>query len=339
MSTIKRRIILALVVALTMSVSGCSSNNSAKSVTVNSGTVKSTKTVDGFGVVKAMDIKNITVDFPAAVKTINVVEGQKVKNQDSLVSLNLKEFEDQIKSKEMSISSESHDIEEIQNDYLSTSNAPDLQKLLNDLKNAQDLYNQVQSEYAAEQTLFNSGGISKYDLDQSKKTVDAKRNDVEDIKSSIDTLKYEKQQTVDSKKTDLAILKSDLAAMKDKLNKSYIKGSDIISDVNHGIVYDIGYVPGDIVSPDKKVLSLLNLDSLIVEANIPEEFIKSVKMSADVDIIPQADKSKTIKGKVIRISDKAVVNNGETDVSVDISFNNSDGFLLPGFNVDVKINQ
>lgn len=339
MSTIKRRIILALVVALTMSVSGCGTNNAAKSVTVNSGTVKSTKTVDGFGVVKAMDIKNITVDFPAAVKTINVVEGQKVKNQDSLVSLNLKEFEDQINSKEMSISSESHDIEEIQNDYLNTSNAPDLQKLLNDLKNAQDLYNQVQSEYAAQQTLFNSGGISKYDLDQSKKTVDAKRNDVEDITSSIDTLKYEKQQTVDSKKSDLAILESDLAAMKDKLNKSYIKGSDIISNVNHGIVYDIGYVPGDIVSPDKKVLSLLNLDSLIVEANIPEEFIKSVKMNADVDIIPQADKSKTIKGKVIRISDKAVVNNGETDVPVDISFNNSDGFLLPGFNVDVKINQ
>jgi hypothetical protein len=52
----------------------------------------------------------------------------------------------------------------------------------------------------------------------------------------------------------------------------------------------------------------MNPDTLVIKANVAEEFIKDVKQGAKVEIIP-----------------------------VEISIDNKDSFLLPNFNVDIKI--
>jgi HlyD family secretion protein len=150
-------------------------------------------------------------------------------------------------------------------------------------------------------------------------------------------MKNSKGTMKDQKSVQAAMLEADLKLLKSKLGKTYIKGSDIVSDINKGLIYEIGYTAGDFTSPQKKLFSILNLDKLIVEANVPEEFIKGVKTGADVTIIPTADKSRQYKGKVTYISGKAVRNNGETLVQVNISIDGLDDFLLPDYNVDVKI--
>ena len=80
-----------------------------------------------------------------------------------------------------------------------------------------------------------------------------------------------------------------------------------------------------------------DLDSLVIEANVGEDFIKDVKIGADVLISPVADYSRTYRGTITRLSELAVVENGETVIPVEISFEQHDNFLLPHFNVDVKI--
>ena len=81
----------------------------------------------------------------------------------------------------------------------------------------------------------------------------------------------------------------------------------------------------------------MKLNSLLVESNVPEEFIKDVKIGSMVTIIPQADKSKEYSGKVTYISNNAEDKNGETTVLVEISIDNNDGFLMPNFNVNLEI--
>jgi multidrug resistance efflux pump len=125
--------------------------------------------------------------------------------------------------------------------------------------------------------------------------------------------------------------------MKEKLNKNYISGSNIVCTMDNGIVCELGYKAGDEVSSEKKILGLINMDTLVVKANVAEEFIKDVKLDAKAEIIPVADKSSKYDGKVTNIARKAVVQNGETVIPVEISIDNRDGFLLPNFNVDVKI--
>jgi hypothetical protein len=76
---------------------------------------------------------------------------------------------------------------------------------------------------------------------------------------------------------------------------------------------------------------------LYVLADVAEEFIKDVKLGKKATIIPVADNSRKYYGKVIRIADMAFEKNGETNVTVEISIDEQDGFLRPNFNVDVEI--
>lgn len=81
----------------------------------------------------------------------------------------------------------------------------------------------------------------------------------------------------------------------------------------------------------------MNLDTLIVEAEVSEEFIKDVQIGAEAKILPLADSTKEYKGKVLKIADMGIEKNGETVVLVEISIENKDTFLRPNFNVDVEI--
>jgi HlyD family secretion protein len=128
-----------------------------------------------------------------------------------------------------------------------------------------------------------------------------------------------------------ASIENDIKLLKDKLNKDYISGNNIICPVENGIVSELGYKAGDGISSEKKLLSLMDADSLVVKANVPEEFIKDVKLGA------KADKNRKYAGKVAAISQKAQLQNGETVIPVEITIDNNDSFLLPDFNVDISI--
>ena len=135
----------------------------------------------------------------------------------------------------------------------------------------------------------------------------------------------------------LTTLESVIRQLNEKLNKSYIKDDKIISDYKNGLVQEIGKIAGDAIQPGVKILNLVNMDSLIVVADVSEDFIKDVKVGAAVDIFPLSDATKQYKGHVLKISDAGVEKNGETVIQTEISIDNPDEFTRPNFNVDVKI--
>ncbi|AAK81483.1 multidrug efflux pump subunit AcrA (membrane-fusion protein) [Clostridium acetobutylicum] len=132
-------------------------------------------------------------------------------------------------------------------------------------------------------------------------------------------------------------------------NKSedYISGQNIISDMDNAVVTDIGYEKGDILSAQKSVLKLQDLNSLYVKAKVGEEFIKDVQVGKDVTIVPTSDSSVKLKGKVTRIGNEVLSStsstgmqtssSGEANIPVDISIDNNNGKLFPNYNVDVEI--
>jgi hypothetical protein len=81
----------------------------------------------------------------------------------------------------------------------------------------------------------------------------------------------------------------------------------------------------------------MDADSLEIEAGIPEEFIKDIRIGSPAAVMPVADKTRSYTGSVSYISGSAVYQNGETQVMVRIKLDDADDFLLPGFNVDVEI--
>lgn len=137
----------------------------------------------------------------------------------------------------------------------------------------------------------------------------------------------------------IAAEKAELDVIKVNVNKSYISFGNIVSDMDNSVVTDISYSQGDVISVQKKVLSLQDLSSLYIQANVDEEFIKDVAVGKVVTIIPKKDPSAKLTGKVIRISNEAVTQNGDTSVAVEISIDNNNGRLFPNYNVDVEISK
>lgn len=131
-------------------------------------------------------------------------------------------------------------------------------------------------------------------------------------------------------------LELDLKELKKQIAKATINENNIVCDVENGIITYIGYKEGDFINLETSVLTIIDADSIIVEADVPEEFIKDVKIGNKATIIPVADPDKTYDGKISRISNIATESNGETIITVDVIVLNRDDFLLPNYNVDVR---
>jgi len=232
-----------------------------------------------------------------------------------------------------------------------------LDKVLKDIITARE-------NYENNKKLYDAGAISKAQLDEVKNILDTKEKEEEDILTSIEKLKKDIKEAIykldtsvgyleaeikrakggntiasESQKTSKEDSERDLSAMKNKLSVSYIDGENIVSDIENGIISKISCVNGSIVGVNgaSYLLSIIDADKIEVMADVPEEFIKDVKTGAECEIYPYYDKLKIIKGKVTKISEMAIKQNGENIIKVYISFDKQDDLLEPGFSVDVKI--
>lgn len=325
----KKLIVLLLAIAISCTAAAC---GTAEAETAPAASEAETvrQTVEAFGIVVASEMKNITLDFQAPVETMHVIEGERVKSGQSLVTLDIMDMENMIAEKKLSLSASKNNVERLLK-------GNDLNKLQNDLKNAKAIYSKSSEELKTKEQLFTAGSISQSELDSFKKVVDGDEKAVQDISYAINSLKNSKGQENEQQSLEVSVLEADLKLLEAKLSKPFLKGSDVICNVNNGIVYEIGYSEGDIAGPQKKLLSIMNADSLEIEADIPEEFIKDVRIGSTVTVTPVADKTRSYTGKVSYIPGRAVDQNGETQVVVRIKLDDVDEFLLPGFNVDVLI--
>lgn len=331
-----KKIIIALLLIIPLILSSCGTK--AKEANAPVQVVKEKDYVEASGIVKAENTMNIMIDFPSSVEKVYVKDGQRVKKDDVLIDLDMGDYKMQIANKEHELKVARMELQNLQA-KLDGSNT-DVNSLQNDLEYAQDIYDKAAAEYANQEKLYDIGAISRQELDEYKDTMNSKKGNVDDIKYSLEEIQNNKQvgsNDVKIQQENVASLENSLRSLKNKLNKNYIKENSIISGSENGVVCDIGYKPGDMVSADKKVLSIMDVDGIYISANVAEEFIKEVKPGAEVTIHPLADSAKTYKGKVRKIAEMAIEENGQTFVPVEISIDYKDGFLLPNFNVDVEI--
>jgi len=285
--------------------------------------------IEAAGKIKAKDTNNIILDFPATIQAIPVKDGQRVSQGDELATMDFHEIDQQILDTENAIKTEQLQLEKIQNDSVN-SGAQELSAL----QTAQEELRRANEDLANKKTLFDAGAIAKADLDVAQRRVDDDEKKVADKRiSQANDFKL----STEIQKQKISTLESDVKRLKDKLNKSYIKGDQIVSDIKNGLVQESTHVAGDSLPANTKLLNLVNMDSLVVEAEVSEDFIKDVKVGAKVDIFPLADSTKQYKGRVLKIADMGLEINGETVIETEISIDNMDEFVKPDFNVDVKI--
>jgi len=306
------------------------------------------QTVQTFGTVKTKQVKGIMLDLPATIEKVHVQEGQKVKKGDVLITLNLKEIEEQIKEKEDSLKIARLELrkllEEMSGINENIDNDPEVIQAKNKLDKTQMEYEKLEKELNNKEAMLKSGAIaqneyddSKVAFEQKKKELDSERISFENLKNELRILHNKSILDVEIKKQNVASLESQLQTLKDKIAESGIKGNEIICDISNGVIEKINNAAGDRLNAEKQVMTILDLDTLIVQANVAEDFIKDIMVGSKATISPLADPDREYEGTVSRISSIAVVDNGETVVPVEITINGADEFLLPNFNMNIKI--
>jgi HlyD family secretion protein len=213
------------------------------------------------------------------------------------------------------------------------------------------------------QSLFDAGAVSKSTLDQyidilnqREKALRDVENNLDKTKSNLETelnqlsilLKSKRAQLNEIKNANganmakqnssVAVSQIDLDIMKNKNVKNYLNMNQVISSIQNGIVQNIEVINGTrlgVQNMPTRVLQLIDADSIMVIAEVDEEFIKKVTLGETVNIVPMSDSSISIPGTVTQISNVAVEKDGKRIIKIQVKPQDPDRELKPGYSVDV----
>lgn len=230
---------------------------------------------------------------------------------------------------------------------------------------AKNKLQQKERELKLQEELLAQGAGANEDVNTLKADIEALNDQIESAQKQIASLRKQKNVELSDLNSQIAVLQDainenqrrkndanstlavkedisnlEIAQMKNKYTKAFIQGNDIINDVPNGVVKTISALEGNKVGNDGAALmEIIDTDSLVVKANVAEEFIKDVKIGAEVDIIPYADREAVIKGKVKDIQQLAVTDNGEIVIPVIIEALEKSPYICYGYSVDVEIHK
>ncbi|NYB75685.1 efflux RND transporter periplasmic adaptor subunit [Sedimentibacter hydroxybenzoicus DSM 7310] len=339
---LKKSILIFLIILLSLSMYGCTPKESAAPVE-EIDLSQDKKIIESFGVVKAEDSMDIIIDFTSVVTDILVSNGQHIKLDEPILILDMSQYEVQVSDIKSQLNIAELEYEQIKLNSKDNQQT-EMDKLKSNLEFAEKVYSTAVSEFNNNESLYKERAITEDTYNQSKKNLNESKNKVDNIKfeirNTLDSINKKAESEIIEKAVqmeNIMQLKSKLEALENKLNKQYIRENQIVSHYNNAVIYDIQYDTGHITDVSKKAFSIADLDSLIIEAEVVEEFIKDIQTGARVRIVPVADRMREYEGSVKYISQMAFKNNGETIVPIKISIDNNDSFLLPNYNIDVYI--
>jgi multidrug efflux pump subunit AcrA (membrane-fusion protein) len=190
------------------------------------------------------------------------------------------------------------------------------------------------------QTVKKGDTLATLDMTNYNDTIASKQRAID---ADVDTKKT--LQTDDEKK----IQQDKIDSEQDELNSleagpglSHVSGNAVVSDMDNAVVTNVAGSSsslGQSASPSS-IVTLEDLNSLYIQANVSEDFINSVAVGKTVTITSTSDPNTKLTGKVTSIASEAVLDkNGDTNVPVNISIDNNNGKLFPNYNVDVEISK
>lgn len=249
--------------------------------------------------------------------------------------------------------------------YCTSGQDPEIISLQNNLVTLNADLKEAEKLYDSNRQLLESGAVSQNEVDQNKLACDKLKEQIENTQTSISKLKDARDlevSTLQSKlnATTLEVSNIDinkaskinqlqnkiesttltLQNMKAKLAAPYLSDHALVSTDDNLLVYDVLVDSGSSISGlGQPLIKLMDLNTLYVTVDIPEESLFNVKIG-DTVTLKIADQSVTdsITGTISRISEYATEKDGDTVVEAYIDITSGKDYLKPGLSVDAYIN-
>lgn len=331
---IKKLAIWGMIAALALSLTACGGANAAEEVEAVDETEVveeelKNESVEAYGIIEATNEQSISVDFNARVNKIYVKAGERISKGDKLVDFDISVLENEIASKNMEINETQFELDK--KDY-------SVSTLELDVADAEAQLAEIKEEYEKKQSLYNSGAASKDDYERVKDQVAAQERALDKMKLNLRSTKAQVAGDRQSLENRMTRLQDELKRLEDKYSKAnFVNGNQIISTIDNGVVSEVGSKEGSYVDREISVITIVDLDSRIVRADIAEEFIGRIFEGQPAVVTSQAVPDKEYAGKVVRIWGTSIKKGGETIVPIEIALDDIDDNLFLNFNVDVKI--
>lgn len=216
----------------------------------------------------------------------------------------------------------------------------------NALEKAQNTYENAKTSVTKAQATYTDAKNSYNDLVKER---DNKKLEITSAQKALTQAQQELKAAKDPLSDEATKIKYDQQIL---TNKGLEDGlSDLEEDLNDLVQYATTPVDGKVteipvdenslVVDNTIMVKIANLNNLIVNANIEEYDAPQIKLGQTVTMTSDGLEGKTYTGKVTKISTSASdasTNSGtETVVPIEISVDNPDGVLKPGFNLDLEI--
>lgn len=347
----KRIQMLLIAVLLSVLAAGCQAVAQSEDIPLSSPETRE-QMIEAFGVVRCRESLNVLVDVPLTVNSLSVREGQVVQKGDALAAAQMEGVKEQIALKKLQLTGEKEVLALLEKEItqkkeiLAAAQDPEALKLKHDLTSAKTNHEKLLVELEGKKKLVAAGSMTQNDVDNFQKAIDASQKSIEDIQFSLGSLDYSRkleiqqmENRIPGMKNGITVLELELQQLSDKKSTPFLSDGNIICTLDKAIVSGVYTAAGDMPAPGTKLFSLINLNTRYVEAKIPEEFIRDVRVGMEARIIPLADKALCYTGTVTSIAQKATQGNGETNVIVEIDIKDEEGFLIPDFNVNVEIDR
>ena len=271
------------------------------------------------GIIDANEKAQIMTKIAARVASISVDVGSGVNKGDTIITFDTKDIESQVAQAQAAVNTAQANLTKIQAGARPEQIAQ-AQALLDSAKIS---YTNATNNSDRNQQLFTAGGISQAQLEVTQTQLAAAQAQYDAARNQLDMLtKGETQETINVLRAQVkqAQAASDLA-------KTQLINRRIVSPVS-GTVSAKNINVGELASPGVVLLSVVNVDSLFINASLPVGLMDSVKVGQSVLVKVSEIPDKEFSGKVSVID--PVIDSRSRSVLVRIELIETDTVLKPG---------
>jgi len=320
---IKKLFILIFVLSLTLT--ACKNNNQNSNNVEHVRSVKITEIkkesypvkISYIGTVTSKDIKKYSFKSSAKISQVNVVAGTPVKKGDVLVTLDTNDLKFSVDAAKAQMKSAQAQYNKALNGALKE----DIKTLELNVKQAQDAFDFAADLYNTNIKLFDKGGISQFQLDQSKLQMDNAKDTLNQAQEALKKAQSgSRPEDIDSAKSQYEAAKTNYDAKLSLLEDAILK-----SDVD-GYVIEVLYKKGE-MAPAGYPVVVVRSETQTISVGMSQKDVKQIKIGDIANISIDKKPLSGIVSDIDQIPDEKTLT---YTVEVDLQENSQDNNIYIG---------
>lgn len=318
---------LLIIFTVTLNLVGCNnSKNENTNTEENINTEADSVVYFMSGKVQADESADITSKINARILNINADIGSTVKKGDCVINLDSKDLEAQVAQAQADVNTAESNL----NKAKSGTRPEQIAQAQATLDSAKANYDTSKANNERNQNLFDSGAIPKAQLEQSQTAYTVAESSYKSAQAALEMLNNgETSQTIATFEAQLKKAQAVLATTQVQLQNGMI-----VSPIS-GVVTAKNIKDGELATVGAPILTIVNLDTVVINAYIPTTYINKISLNQEVIIKVSEIPDKKFNGEIVVIDSAS--DPKSKNVFVKVKFKDKDELLKPGMFAEIGI--